>query len=224
MAWKFKLVVLESLDQDSKPIEAINRKAKKPEQNDTTWVDGQEFSWKRFPKWPRKASSVHLLLLFALLQYFVPEKMDYALYCIHYIQEIVNPQGGKKTTKEKCTMLEFAWSKNIVLKRSLNWLFSWSTDTLQSQNFIFFKKSQNFRCQRSIRGKVESSRKSSMEKRKWQKFLWHYEIKFLDPSPAQTLSILLFTSAFERAAFCLFITLKGRIILAISYFVFILIE
>ena len=50
--------------------------------------------------------------------------------------------------------------------------------------FIFTtRKSQNFRCQRSIRGKVESSRKSSMEKRKWQKFLWHYEIKFLYPSP-----------------------------------------
>ena len=38
---------------------------------------------------------------FALLQYFVPEKMDYALYCIHYIQEIVNPQGGKENHKGK---------------------------------------------------------------------------------------------------------------------------
>ena len=101
MAWKFKLVVLESLDQDSKPIEAINRKAKKSEQNDTTWVDGQEFSWKRFPKWPRKASLYFFFCFFALLQYFVPEKMDYALYCIHYIQEIVNPQGGKENHKGK---------------------------------------------------------------------------------------------------------------------------
>ena len=224
MGWKFKLDVLETLDQDSKPIEAINRKAKKPEQNDTTWVDGQEFSWKRFPKWPRKASMYFFFCFFALLQYFVPEKMDYALYCIHYIQEIVNPQGGKENHKGKMYNVRVCLKQKYSSKRSLNWLFSWSTDTLQSQNFIFFKKSQNFRCQRSIRGKVESSRKSSMEKRKWQKFLWHYEIKFLDPSPAQTLSILLFTSAFERAAFCLFITLKGRIILAISYFVFILIE
>ena len=215
--------MLESLDQDSKPIEAINRKAKKPEQNDTIWVDGQESSWKRFPKWPRKASLYFFFCFFALLQYFVPEKMDYALYCIHYIQEIVNPQGGKENHKGKMYNVRVCLKQKYSSKRSLNWLLSWSTDTLQSQNFIFFKKSQNFRCQRSIRGKVESSRKSSMEKRKWQKFLWHYEIKFLDPSPAQTLSILLFTSAFETA-FCLFITLKGRIILAISYFVFILIE
>ena len=224
MGWKFKLDVLETLDQDSKPIEAINRKAKKPEQNDTTWVDGQEFSWKRFPKWPRKAFLYVFFCFFALLQHFVPEKMDYALYCIHYIQEIVNPQGGKENHKGKMYNVRVCLKQKYSSKRSLNWLFSWSTDTLQSQNFIFFKKSQNFRCQRSIRGKVESSRKSSMEKRKWQKFLWHYEIKFLDPSPAQTLSILLFTSAFEKRAFCLFITLKGRIILAISYFVFILIE
>ena len=132
------------------------------------------------------------------------------------------PSRGKENHKGKMYNVRVCLKQKYKVTKLT--FFSWSTDTLQSQNFIFFKKSQNFRCQRSIRGKVESSRKSSMEKRKWQKFLWHYEIKFLDPSPAQTLSILLFTSAFEKSPFCLFITLKGRIILAISYFVFILIE
>ena len=170
--------MLETLHQDSKPIEAINRKAKKPEQNDTTWVElmGKNSVGKDFLNGREKLPLYFFFCFFALLQYFVPEKMDYALYCIHYIQEIVNPQGGKENHKGKMYNVRVCLKQKYSYKRSLNWLFSWSTDTLQSQNFIFFKKSQNFRCQRSIRGKVESSRKSSMEKKKMAKVfvtLWN---------------------------------------------------
>ena len=67
LVWKFKLDLLESFDQDLKPIEAINCKAKKPERTDMTWVHGQEFRWKRFPKWPKKAS---FSPFFTLQQYY----------------------------------------------------------------------------------------------------------------------------------------------------------
>ena len=137
-AWKFKLDLLESFDQDLKPIEAINCKAKKPERNDKTWVDGQEFSWKRFPKWPRKAS------FSPFLHYYNTEDTLYLrrwtmLYCIHYILEILNPQGGQRKTTKKMNKVEFASSKNSS-KRSLNWLFSWSTDTLEPEFYILQEK------------------------------------------------------------------------------------
>ena len=46
-----------------------------------------------------------------------------------------------------------------------------------------------------------------MAKRKWQKFLWHYEIKFLDPSPGAKLCLFyFFTSAFERAFYLVIIS------------------
>ena len=92
--------------------------------------------------------------------------MDYALlYPLHPRNS--KPSRGQRKTTKKMNNVDFASSKNSS-KRSLNWLFSWSTDTLEPEFYILQEKSQNFRCQRSIRGKVRSLLDSS-KKLLWQK-------------------------------------------------------